>query len=79
MNFVALKMLFGERAKSAMLISGICFATILMVQGLALGLGLLATSYATATNRQGSFVVMLISGSFRAALGIFRRPLKGGD
>jgi putative ABC transport system permease protein len=50
MNLIALKMLFGERAKSAMLVSGICFATILMVQGLALGLGLLATSYATAVN-----------------------------
>jgi putative ABC transport system permease protein len=50
MNFIALKMLFGERAKSAMLVSGICFATILMVQGLALGLGLLATSYSTAVN-----------------------------
>lgn len=47
---IGLKMLFGERAKLAMLVSGICFATILMVQGLALGLGLLATSYATAVN-----------------------------
>jgi putative ABC transport system permease protein len=47
---IALKMLFGDRAKSTMLISGICFATILMVQGLALGLGLLTTSYATAMN-----------------------------
>lgn len=50
MNRIALKMLFGARAQSTMLISGICFATILMVQGLALGLGLLATSYATAVN-----------------------------
>ncbi len=50
MNLIALKMLFGERAKSTMLLSGICFATILMIQGLALGLGLLATSYATGVN-----------------------------
>jgi putative ABC transport system permease protein len=50
MYSIALKMLFGERAKCAMLISGICFATILMVQGLALGLGLLSTSYSTAVN-----------------------------
>ncbi|MBI1176315.1 FtsX-like permease family protein [bacterium] len=50
MTAIALKMLFGERAKVAMLVSGICFATILMVQGLSLGLGILATSYATAVN-----------------------------
>jgi putative ABC transport system permease protein len=47
---IALKMLFGERAKYAMLVSGICFATILMTQGLALFFGILGFSYATATN-----------------------------
>lgn len=47
---LAIKMLVGERAKYAMLISGICFATILMVQGLALGFRVLSFSYATAVN-----------------------------
>jgi len=47
---IALKMLFGERAKYAMLVSGICFATILMTQGLALFFGILGFSYATMTN-----------------------------
>lgn len=47
---IALKMLFGERAKYAMLVSGICFATILMTQGLALFVGVLGFSYATSTN-----------------------------
>jgi putative ABC transport system permease protein len=47
---IALKMLFGERAKYAMLVSGICFATILMTQGLALFFGILSISYATAMN-----------------------------
>lgn len=47
---IALKMLFGERAKYAMLLSGICFATILLTQGMAIFYGLLTFSYATATN-----------------------------
>jgi putative ABC transport system permease protein len=47
---IALKMLFGERAKYLILVSGICFATILMTQGLALFFGILSFSYATATN-----------------------------
>jgi putative ABC transport system permease protein len=47
---IAFKMLFGERAKYAMLVSGICFATILMTQGLAMFFGILSFSYATATN-----------------------------
>jgi putative ABC transport system permease protein len=50
MTDIALKMLFGERAKYAMLVSGICFATILMTQGMALFFGILSFSYATATN-----------------------------
>jgi putative ABC transport system permease protein len=47
---IALRMLFGDRAKYAMLVSGICFATILMTQGLALFFGILGFSYATMTN-----------------------------
>lgn len=47
---IALKMLFGERAKYAILVSGICFAAILMTQGLALFFGILSMSYATAKN-----------------------------
>jgi putative ABC transport system permease protein len=47
---IALKMLFGERAKYAMLVSGICFSTILMTQGLALFFGILGFSYATMQN-----------------------------
>lgn len=47
---VALKMLFGERAKYAMLVSGICFSTILMTQGLTLFFGILGFSYATLQN-----------------------------
>ncbi len=44
MTDIALKMLFGERAKYAMLVSGICFATILMTQGLAMFFGILSFS-----------------------------------
>lgn len=47
---IALKMLFGERAKYAMLVSGICFATILMTQGMAFFFGILGFSYATTKN-----------------------------
>lgn len=47
---IALKMLLGEPAKYGMLISGICFSTILMVQGLALGIGVIQLNYATSTN-----------------------------
>ncbi|HSH95180.1 MAG TPA: ABC transporter permease, partial [Roseimicrobium sp.] len=43
-------MLFGERAKYAILVSGICFATILMTQGLSFFFGILGFSYATAKN-----------------------------
>lgn len=50
MTDIALKMLFGDRAKYAMLVSGVCFATILMTQGLALFFGILGFSYATMTN-----------------------------
>ncbi|MCS6242732.1 MAG: ABC transporter permease [Opitutus sp.] len=47
---IALKMLFGDRARYAMLISGIAFATILMTQGFALFFGILSFSYATLAN-----------------------------
>lgn len=47
---IALKMLFGERAKYTILVSGICFATILMTQGLSFFFGILGFSYATAKN-----------------------------
>lgn len=50
MTDIALKMLFGERAKYMILVSGVCFATILMTTGLALFFGILSFSYATATN-----------------------------
>jgi putative ABC transport system permease protein len=50
MTDIALKMLFGERAKYAILVSGICFATILITQGMAMFFGILSYSYATATN-----------------------------
>lgn len=43
-------MLFGERGKYAMLLSGIVFATILMIQGLAMFFGVLGLACATATN-----------------------------
>ena len=47
---IALKMLFGERAKYAILVSGICFSTILITQGMAMFSGILTYSYATASN-----------------------------
>lgn len=47
---VALKMLFGDRAKYAILVSGICFSTILITQGMAMFSGILTYSYATASN-----------------------------
>lgn len=50
MTGLALRMLFGERAKYLLLLSGIAAATIMMVQGIALGFGVLGFSYATADN-----------------------------
>ena len=44
MTDIALKMLLGERAKYAMLVTGICFATILMTQGPAMFSGILSFS-----------------------------------
>ena len=47
---IALRMLFGDRAKYVMLVSGIAFATVLMTQGFALFFGILTFSYATVSN-----------------------------
>lgn len=47
---IAFKMLFGERAKYLMLVTGVSFATLLMTQGLSMFFGILSFSYATASN-----------------------------
>lgn len=47
---LAFRMLFGDRGKYALLLSGIAFATLLMMQGLALFFGLLAMNYASTVN-----------------------------
>jgi len=43
-------MLYGDRSKYALLISGVCFSAILMAQGLAMFFGILSFSYATLDN-----------------------------
>lgn len=47
---IALRMLFGDRARFALLVSGICFSTLLMSEGIALFFGITSFSYATADN-----------------------------
>jgi putative ABC transport system permease protein len=47
---LAFRLLFGDRGKYALLLSGIGFATLLMIQGLALFCGLLAMNYGTSEN-----------------------------
>ncbi len=47
---IALKMLFGDRGKYLMLISGITFATLLMTQGMSLFCGLMTWTYSTVRN-----------------------------
>jgi putative ABC transport system permease protein len=47
---VAFQMLYGDRSKYALLISGVCFSAILMAQGLAMFFGILSFSYATLDN-----------------------------
>lgn len=47
---IALKMLFGDRGKYAMLISGIMFATLLMAQGMSLFCGLMTWTFSTLRN-----------------------------
>jgi putative ABC transport system permease protein len=47
---IALKMLFGDRGKYVMLLSGISFATLLMAQGMSLFCGLMTWTYSTLRN-----------------------------
>lgn len=47
---IALKMLFGDRGKYVMLISGITFSTLLMAQGMSLFCGLMSWTYSTIRN-----------------------------
>jgi len=47
---IALKMLFGDRGKYLMLISGITFATLLMTQGMSLFCGLMTWTFSTVRN-----------------------------
>ena len=47
---IALKMLFGDRGKYLMLISGITFATLLMAQGMSLFCGLMTWTFSTLRN-----------------------------
>jgi putative ABC transport system permease protein len=47
---VAIQMLYGDRAKYLLLISGIAFSTILIAQGLAMFFGITSFSYATMDN-----------------------------
>ncbi len=50
MNRLALRMLFGDRAKYMMLVSGIMFSTILMSQGAALFAGIMSWTASTLIN-----------------------------
>jgi len=47
---IGLKMLFGDRGKYVMLISGITFSTLLMAQGMALFCGLMTWTYSSLRN-----------------------------
>lgn len=47
---IALKMLFGDRGKYVMLLSGITFATLLMTQGMSLFCGMMTWTYSTIRN-----------------------------
>lgn len=47
---LALRLLFGERAKYVLLLSGLSCSTFLMLQGMSLGFGVISFSYATADN-----------------------------
>lgn len=59
MTDVALQMLYGDRSKYAVLISGVCFSVILMGQGLAMFFGFLGFSSAMLDNvRAPIWVVM---------------------
>jgi len=50
MTDVSLQMLYGDRPKYALLITGVCFSTILMAQGMAMFFGILAFSFSTLDN-----------------------------
>ncbi len=59
MTDVALQMLYGDRSKYALLISGIAFSVVLMAQGLAMLIGIIGFSSATLDNiRAPIWVVM---------------------
>ena len=47
---IALKMLFGDRGKYVMLLSGVTFATLLMTQGMSLFCGLMTWTYSSIRN-----------------------------
>ena len=47
---LALRMLFGERAKFTLLLSGLCCSSLLMLLGISLGLGIISMSHATVDN-----------------------------
>lgn len=55
---IGLRMLFGERSRYATLVGGICFATLLMTQGLALFFGLMTFHYSIATNIRAAIWVV---------------------
>ncbi len=50
MTDVSLQMLYGDRSKYALLITGVCFSSILMAQGLAMFFGIIGFSFATIDN-----------------------------
>lgn len=50
MTDLSLQMLYGDRAKYALLITGVCFSSILMAQGLAMFFGIIGFSFATIDN-----------------------------
>jgi putative ABC transport system permease protein len=58
MTDVALQMLYGDRSKYLLLISGVCFSAILMAQGLAMFYGILGFSYATLENARAPIWVV---------------------
>jgi putative ABC transport system permease protein len=59
MTDVALQMLYGDRSKYSLLISGIAFSVVLMAQGLAMLIGIISFSTATLDNvRAPIWVVM---------------------
>ena len=47
---IAIKMLLGDRMKYSLLVSGVCFSSLLIGQGLSMFFGILAFSYATLDN-----------------------------